>query len=104
MDPYIWAFGIIGEAYRKIFHRLRLGVAAPSGHRVQGAQSQFETLNTPATRDLPLPAKGCREVPGLLTADAHPSDEHECSVCRHPDPSADRWPLRPLAIEPALRQ
>ena len=28
MEPYIWAFGIIGEAYRKIFHRLRLGFLA----------------------------------------------------------------------------
>ena len=104
MEPYIRAIGIIGEAHRKIFHRLRLGVAAPSGHRVQGAQSQFETLNTPATRDLPLPAKGCREVPGLLTADEHPSDEHQCSVCRHRGTNADRPPLRPLAIEPVLRQ
>ena len=28
MEPYIRAIGIIGEAHRKIFHRLRLGVAA----------------------------------------------------------------------------
>ena len=104
MEPYIWAFGIIGEAYRKIFHRLHLGFAAPSGHRVQGARLRFKTLNTPATRDLPLPAKGCREVHDPLTVDAHPSDEHECSVCRHRGTNADRPPLRPLAIEPALRQ
>jgi hypothetical protein len=104
MEPYIGAIGIIGEAHRKIFHRLRLGFAAPSGHRVQGAQSQFETLNTPATRDLPLPAKGCREVPDPLSADAHSSDEHLCSVCRHRGTNANRPPLRPLAIVPALRQ
>ena len=28
MEPYIRAIGIIGEAHRKIFHRLRLGFIA----------------------------------------------------------------------------
>ena len=28
MEPYIRAIGIIGEAHRKIFHRLRLGFVA----------------------------------------------------------------------------